>query len=151
MNIDIDKLNNEEINELLAKLEQAGYSLNIADKARIMAQEINKLEIRKPQVVDKFRRAIYQIADEATVNYYYTGGEGVTQRTTKDVPVEKQEEYRRIVSGILKVIKPYCSRKNVLERARELDKIRYMAMAENGKIMPMPGTATWAIEKEVDE
>ena len=97
-------MNNQEIDQLIKKLEEAGYIVKGNDKATLFRSEAEKAFDCRVFVMQDLRSHILAIADFLTDNYEKKQ-RNVVKRS--NVPVPLEDEYRKIVSGILEVMRPY--------------------------------------------
>ena len=114
----IENLTKEEITQLIDELREHGYEIQRSMKEALVQEECKKLNMGNAFVTTCIKKSIYTIADWATDNYTRHETRNGTPRThaNKFVPCEKEAEYRKIISGILEVIKPYYGRLGFEER-----------------------------------
>ena len=111
--IDIKNLEQDAIDEIISNLISMGYSVSGEPnreplKEDVLDMAVKDLGITDPQFSGDFTKGIYMIADTATLNY-----DG--RRRRRRIRKESVEEYKRIVYGIVNVIKPYCTREWIMK------------------------------------
>ena len=103
----LDKLSNDEINELIAELKANGYYVRENLKGVILKQEAEKLGMHDMYISQEIKKSIYDIADWATNNKEKKGSKEY-KKGIVDASIDK--EYREICNGILKILQPYYGR-----------------------------------------
>ena len=101
----IENFTAEEFSQLIKELKETGYEIKVNTKSKILRKEATAMFGGHPYITNELMKAIYIIADFATDNYEYRGKKGNRYHSTI-VAEEKQNEYSRIVKGILEVLKP---------------------------------------------
>ena len=111
----LENFTKEEIDNLIKELKTQGYTVRENTKNGIIKQEAEKLGMSKPFIMPEISKPIYALADWATENYQKSEKE---VRKSKEIPLDKEDEYRSIVSGILAILKPYYGRTGFCDRMR---------------------------------
>jgi len=100
----IENMSQKDITALLKELGDAGYVVKGNEKASVVKSEAEKAFGCKVFITHDIRKNITDLADRLTDNYEEKSK--ITVRRSC-IPLEIDEEYRKIVSGILEVMRPY--------------------------------------------
>ena len=100
----LERLSQEEIEQLLSELKDNGYNVTQMTKAVISNQEAKKIFGCNVFISGELKKAMYTIADKVTNNYEE---KAKVTRKRQFVPQEIEKEYREIIRGIINAIKPY--------------------------------------------
>lgn len=100
----IENMSQKDITALLKELGDAGYVVKGNEKASVLKSEAEKAFGCKVFMTQDIRKSITDLADRLTDNYEEKRKNTVRRSC---VPLEIDEEYRKIVSGILEVMRPY--------------------------------------------
>ena len=127
----IENFTSDEIEQIIKDLKGNGYVVKDQQKRFIMSQEAEKLGISGIKIPKEARHAIYEIADWATDNKTkkttWKGSTWTCKNPNVDRKIEK--EYRKVVSGLIKFIKPYMEN---LERKKFVKPcVEVLEMKEN--------------------
>ena len=98
----IEQFTYEQIKTIIKELKASGYE--VTSKQMIMKEEAVKVFGGNPFVSQNISGSIFKIADFITENFEKKEHNKVARRY---IPGEIEETYRTIISGILKVLKPY--------------------------------------------
>lgn len=109
----IEKFTEAELRQIIFELKNNGYDIEERQKAALMHEECEKVFGFDAFVCGEVGGAIFQIADFMTDNYEKMLHQ---KRRKKIVASDISEEYRRIVSGILEVIKPHLGKTGFTKR-----------------------------------
>lgn len=100
----IENMSQKDITALLKELGDAGYVVKGNEKASILKSEAEKAFGCKVFITQEIRKNITELADKLTDNFDEKAVNSV-KRTY--VPLAIDEEYRKIIRGILEVMRPY--------------------------------------------
>ena len=106
----IEKYSEEEIRQLIRELRDYGFEVKKNTKVSVLGEEASGVLGGHPFIHGKLAGAIYTIADFATNNYEKRPSRnGGIPRTfaCKNVSDDRDQEYRRVIRGILETIKPH--------------------------------------------
>ena len=100
----IEGMSQKDIAMLLKELGDAGYVVKGNEKASLIKSEAEKIFACEVFITQNIRNSITELADWATDNFEKKNARDYRRPV---VPLVIDEEYRKIVSGILKVLQPY--------------------------------------------
>ena len=110
----LENFSSDEIKKIVAELNEKGYVVKVNRKGELLEQESEALGMKDPFITKEVKDAIFALADWAADNYTKTpskSGGAVRKLKNKGVGSDIEEEYRRVLRGILKTIKPHFNKK----------------------------------------
>ena len=118
----LENMTNEEIEQLLCELKEAGYHVKRVRKIDILREECESMGLYNASFSTRIRTAIYQIADILTDNYEITP-QGYKSFSPAPPDINRAE-YKKIIHGILEAIAPYYGNDEFKERELNEDAIK---------------------------
>lgn len=106
----IEKFSKEELDQILKEVNELALAEKPNHKRRIVLEESSDVLGSRPFICSGLKSPIYAIADFITNNYERreVKGSNITRSYVQVlVPKEKENDYRKIVRGIIEVLKPY--------------------------------------------
>lgn len=100
----IENMSQRDITLLLKELGDAGYVVKGNDKGSILKSEAEKAFGCKVFMTQDIRKSITDLADRLT-NNYEENRKNMVKRAC--VPLNIDEDYKKIIRGILEVMRPY--------------------------------------------
>lgn len=116
----IENFTEEEIKQLIEELKPFRGKYEENSKTLILRQVANEVFGKPTYVCDAISRSMFAIADDVTDNYERIppkSGKGIPKTyKRRNVPKESEDEYRRVLKGILEVLKPHYGKLGLRER-----------------------------------